>query len=103
MVAPIVAGLALSGLAASGIANIGRGINAAQTYNQFKRGYKALDEGYRRYLARQGRQINPHRALDSYYGKYLRNSALEKSGYLSALGAGGGSLGAGIMTRRWLV
>lgn len=108
MVFPLVP-LAIGGLALSGMANIYRGVNSANAYRQFARGYKNLDTGYRNYLARHGRKINPDRALTSYYGQYVRNKSQMQNSYMGALGSAGGSFGAGAMitsrymgTSRWL-
>lgn len=101
--------LAMGGLALSGLSNIYRGVNSANAYRQFARGYKNLDKGYRNYLARNGRKINPNRALTSYYGQYIRNRSEMQNSYMGSLGAGAGSFGAGAMitsrymgTSKWL-
>lgn len=102
MVAPLVP-LAIGGLALSGMSNIYRGVNSARVYRQFARGYKNLDTGYRNYLARNGRKINPDRGITSYYGQYIRNRSQAQNSFMGAMGSAGGSLGAGsLMTSRWL-
>lgn len=102
MVFPLVP-LAVGGLALSGLSNIYRGVNSGLAYQQFARGYKALDTGYRNYLARNGRKINPNRALTSYYGQFIRNRSQMQNSYMGALGSAGGTFGAGTMiTSHWL-
>lgn len=92
----------IGGLTLSGLSNVARQVTYGNAYQQFGRGYKALDQGYRNYLARQGRQINPNRALTSYYGQYIRNKAQMEGAYYGAIGSAGGSIGAGSMlTSRW--
>lgn len=99
----VLAGLGMGGLAASGLMNVARGYNTARMYDQFRRGYGALDSGYRRYLARQGRKINPNRALTSYYGSALKAKYNMENAELAGIGAGMGSLGAGAVTSRWFI
>lgn len=104
MVLPLVlAGIGMGGLATSGLMNVAKGYNSAKLYDQFGRGYLALDQGYRRYLAKHGRKINPNRALTSYYGNFLRSHTSMENAYLSGIGSGMGSLGAGAVTSRWLI
>lgn len=102
MVFPLVP-LALGGLAMSGLSNAYREYNNGNAYRQFANGYKALDRGYRNYLARNGRKINPNRALTSYYGQYLRSRTQAANSYMGVLGSAGGTFGAGAMiTSHWL-
>lgn len=101
MVAPLVA-IGLGSLAASGITNMYRGFNSANAYRQFANGYKNLDRGYRDYLARNGRKINPNRAINSFYGRYLNSQIGFENSFASSVGAGFGTFGAGAMTSRWL-
>lgn len=108
MVFPLVP-LAIGGLMMSGLANGYREFNNGNAYRQFAHGYKALDRGYRDYLARNGRKINPNRAIISYYGQYLRSRTQAANSYMGVLGSAGGSFGAGAMltsrymgTSKWL-
>lgn len=71
MVLPLILGaIGAGGLAVSAASNLYTQYNQRKLYAQQEQAYRHLDQGYRRYLSRQGRQINPDRAWTSYYGQY---------------------------------
>lgn len=96
MVFPLVP-LAIGGFAASAGANLYKQHVQRKMYAQFEKGYRALDVGYRSYLAKHGRRINPNRALTSYYGNYLRSRTNQDVSMASSVGSVGGAIGAGGM------
>lgn len=83
--------VALAGLlAASKIGKIGtqiyRNVNSAQLYSNEEKAYRALDNGYRSYLAKQGRSVNPDRAWTSYFGAAERNRVNKENSIAGAIG-----------------
>lgn len=104
MVFPLIP-LALGSMAVSGGANLYKAYRQRQLYNQFEKGYGNLYKGYNRYLASQGRRINPNRALTSYYGNQLRAGTSSDVALASGIGSGFGTFGAGMMlggrTKKW--
>lgn len=113
MVLPLVAVAGGLGLGAK-IGKIGtqlyRNINSANLYSNEEKAYRALDNGYRSYLERQGRSINPNRAWTSYFGSAERNRVNKENATASAIGNAlslvsplSGLYGSDkMMTSRWL-
>lgn len=98
MVVPLIpvalAALGALGLGVSAGSNLYRQSLQRNLYGSQANAYKNLHEGYSKYLAKHGRQINPDRAWASYYGQY--QSALNKieSSTAESVGTIGGTLGA---------
>lgn len=104
MVVPLIP-IALGSMAVSGGANLYKAYRQRQLYSQFEKGYGNLYKGVNRYLASQGRRINPNRALTSYYGQMLRAGTSRDLALASGIGSGFGTFGAGLMlagrSHRW--
>lgn len=98
MVAPLIpiALLAtmLGGLGVSAGANLYTQNNNRRLWSQQAAAYENLDRGYRKYLATQGKEINPNRAWTSYFGsaQSLRNNIANSTA--QSFGTLGGSAGA---------
>lgn len=115
MVAPLILGAMLAGLAVSAGANLYSQHNQRDIWEKQANAYEHLDKGYRRYLSSQGKEVNPNRAWTSYFGQAqaLRNNIANS--YAHSVGTIGGSVGAGLgiskesgifdnlgKTKRWL-
>lgn len=87
--------LMVGGLGISMTSNLYKQYNQRQLWSKQATAYENLDRGYRSYLAKHGRVINPDRAWTSYFGsaQSLRNN-IENS-IASSIGTVGGSFGAG--------
>lgn len=107
MVVPLVLGaLMASGIAGSLISGIGnlyaQGQNkdaqrqSQRFFSEQGRAYNNLNDGYMRFLDRQGRSMNPDRQWTSYYGqaqKQLLNEYHAEKGVNAQTGAQVGTLG----------
>lgn len=112
MVVPLLLGAMLAGLATSGTANLYSQWNQRKLYRKELSAYENLDKGYRTYLSRHGRSINPDRAWTSYYGQAERARNNITNSYAGSIGTVGGTVGAGAgfgrglfsggKTSRWL-
>lgn len=93
MVLPALIGLA--GLGISAGANLYTQYNQRKLYREQANAYRRLHEGYSRYLAREGRRINPDRAWTSYYGQYRHAQLNTENSLIGSYGTLAGSVGAG--------
>lgn len=95
MVFPLIP-LMLGSMAVSGGANLYSQYNQRKLYRGMSQAYKNLDTGYKQYLAKNGRTINPNRAWASYYGQYRKAQTNLENSYSGSVGTAFGSLGAGL-------
>lgn len=92
----------LGSMAISGGANLYAQSKQRQLYRGMANAYRNLDVGYRQYLAKHGRTINPDRAWTSYYGQYYKAAKNLESSTAGSVGTAFGTLGAGIGLSRGL-
>lgn len=102
MVAPLaVAGL--GGLALSGVSNLYAQKVSRQLYRRQIDAYKTLQNGYRVYLAKHGRRLNPYRAYERWGSRIDSANTNLRNSYIGSIGSASGTFGAGAMiTSRWL-
>lgn len=72
-------------------------------YRRQEQAYRSMENGYNRYLARQGRRANPDRSWLSYYGAAQHNRLMSYSeaqslnnSYAASVGTTAGSFGAAL-------
>ena len=98
MVAPLVVA-GLGGLALSGGANLYAQHTSRALYRRQIDAYRHLQEGYGRYLATQGRKLNPYRAYERFGNRIDASNTNLSNSYAGSVGTFGGTLGA---MSRWL-
>ena len=98
MVAPLVVA-GLGGLALSGGANLYAQRTSRALYRRQIDAYSKLQEGYGRYLARQGRRLNPYRAYERFGSRIDTAGTNLSNSYAGSVGTFGATLGA---MSRWL-
>lgn len=91
----VLPALMIGGLGVSAGANLYTQYNQRKLYREQASAYRRLHEGYSRYLAGEGRRINPDRAWTSYYGQYRRSQLSAENSVIGSIGTVGGSIGAG--------
>lgn len=100
---PLILGaLALGGLGVSAGANLYSQSIQRNFYNNQARAYGNLHAGYAKYLATQGRSVNPDRAWTSYYGQQQAALSRAESSIAQSVGTVGGTIGAGAFAGRGL-
>ena len=101
MVAPLVVA-GLGGLALSGAANLYSQHTSRALYRRQIDAYTKLQEGYGRYLARQGLRFNPYRAYERFGSRIDASGTNLSNSYAGSVGTAGGTFGAGMTMSRWL-
>lgn len=102
MVAPLVIAT-LGGLALSGGSNLYSQHVSRGLYRRQINAYRELGEGYTRYLAANGRKVNPARYYERFGGRIDSAETNLTNSYVGSLGTAGGTFGAGAMlTKKWL-
>lgn len=102
MVAPLVVA-GLGGLALAGGANLYAQHTSRALYRRQINAYSRLQEGYGRYLAKQGRRFNPDRAYERFGSRIDASSTNLSNSYAGSVGTAGGTFGVGMKTMSgWL-
>lgn len=91
---PILAAAGIAGLGISGVSNLYGQHVQRRLYRRQEKAYRSLNDGYSRYLAKEGKSINPNRSWTSYYGQAEKARANFDTSQSASVGTLGGTIGA---------